>query len=186
MLKRGGEVNTTDIILKVVAAAGIISLALLAPNAAGMILKMFGTRKRKYNLPWYVNTRIQKLEERGLIKLENKNGHTFASLTPKGRLELNRQKMRDERTVPKKWDCKWRVIIFDIKEYRRATRNLLRKELAAFGFWKLQQSVWVSPYPCDEFITLLKADLKIGKDLLYLLVEEMENDRHLKKLFHLP
>src|SRR3989344_5509248 len=51
---------------------------------------------------------------------------------------------------------------------------------------KLQNSVWVYPYDCEDFISLLKADFKIGKDVLYIIVEKLENDWHLRKFFNLP
>lgn len=75
--------------------------------------------------------------------------------------------------------------MFDIKEPRRSVRDALRRELQAVGFVKIQHSVWAYPYPCEDFIALLKADLHVGKDILYLVVEEMENDYLLKKHFSL-
>ena len=53
------------------------------------------------------------------------------------------------------------------------------------GFVRLQDSVWVYPYDCEDLIVLLKADFKIGKDVLYMIVDEMEGDTHLRKEFGL-
>lgn len=39
------------------------------------------------------------------------------------------------------------------------------------------------PYDCEDLVTLLKADFKIGKELVYMIVENIEYDRDLKKLF---
>ena len=50
---------------------------------------------------------------------------------------------------------------------------------------RLQDSVWIYPYPCEDLINLLKADFKVGKDLLYLIVNFIENDKWLKRLFGL-
>ena len=76
--------------------------------------------------------------------------------------------------------------MFDIKEFRRRDRDLLRDELRNFGFQKLQASVWVSPRDATDIIPLLKADLGIGKDILYMTVESIENDPALRKQFGLP
>ena len=63
---------------------------------------------------------------------------------------------------PKKWDGKWRVIVFDIPEKSRLFRNILREHLRALKFYRLQQSVFVSPYPCEkqimELVTLYQAE----------------------------
>ena len=53
------------------------------------------------------------------------------------------------------------------------------------GFARLQDSVWVFPYDCENFITLLKAELKIGSAVLYMIVEHIENDKHLRAQFGL-
>ena len=57
--------------------------------------------------------------------------------------------------------------------------------LRDIGFIRLQNSVWVYPYDCEDLITLLKADFRVGKDVLYLVVEAMENDKEIRKHFRL-
>jgi DNA-binding transcriptional regulator PaaX len=74
-------------------------------------------------------------------------------------------------------------LIFDIPEYRKSTRDRIRETLRIIGFVRLQDSVWAYPYDCEDLITLLKADFKIGKDMLYLVVEAMENDASLRRHF---
>ena len=85
----------------------------------------------------------------------------------------------------KKWDGKWRVLIFDIPEKRKSVRNKIRQSLRTIGFMRLQNSVWIYPYDCEDFIILLKADFKIGKDVLYMIVEELEYDTPVKLYFGL-
>ena len=85
------------------------------------------------------------------------------------------------------WDGKWRVVIFDIREKRRLIRQKLRTLLSGAGMVRLQDSVWVHPYPCDEFVALLRANLKSGTcELLYFIAEGLESDRHLREHFNLP
>ena len=86
---------------------------------------------------------------------------------------------------PKHWDGKWRIVIYDLKERKRGLRDKLRNTLASFGFIRLQHSVWIYPYDCEDLIMLIKADFKIGKDILYLIVEKVENDIWLKRSFGL-
>ena len=101
-------------------------------------------------------------------------------------LDLNREKIKLVDTKPKKWDRRYRMVMFDIPERRNRIRKLLRFEMQEVGFLRIQDSVWVYPFDCEEFISLLKADLRIGKDVLYAVVEEIENDKWIRQHFNLP
>ena len=90
------------------------------------------------------------------------------------------------RSKSKRWDGQWRVVTFDIPEKRRSTRDRLRGYMQAYGFKKLQSSVWVFPYDCEEVLALIKAELRIGNAVLYMVVDEIENDRPLREHFRLP
>jgi len=54
------------------------------------------------------------------------------------------------------------------------------------GFVRLQDSVWVYPYDCEDFTALLKADLHIGREVIYIIAESIENDGWLREQFNLP
>lgn len=87
---------------------------------------------------------------------------------------------------PAFWDGKWRVVMFDIRERRRKVRSQLRSLLSNAGFLRLQDSVWIYPYPCDEFIGLVRAHLKSGTgEMLSFVAEALESDRPLREHFHL-
>ena len=75
--------------------------------------------------------------------------------------------------------------MFDIEESRNVLRNKIRKTLAAIGFLRLQNSVWIYPYPCENLIALLKADFQIGSELLYITADSIEYDIELRKSFDL-
>ena len=53
------------------------------------------------------------------------------------------------------------------------------------GFMRLQDSVWIYPYDCEDLLTLLKADFKVGRDMLYMVVDQLEYDVSLKVRFGL-
>ena len=77
------------------------------------------------------------------------------------------------------------MLIFDIPERRRGTRAQIRRTLLQLGFTRLQDSVWVYPYDCEDIVTLFKVDLRVGKDLLYMVVDKMEFDAPLRQRFGL-
>ena len=73
----------------------------------------------------------------------------------------------------------------DIKEEAVGLRRKIRNELIQFGFEKLQNSVWITPHDCEELIMLLKTDFGIGKDVLFIVADKVENEQELRKLFEL-
>ncbi len=169
-------------ILQTVAAAGIISLAVMAPNMPKAIprswLKAIFDRSKSSR-----NVAVSKLISQGYLAHEIRNGVRVLRITPRGQGYLAKLPRRIVVEKPRRWDGKWRLVIFDIKEPRRRTRDALRRELTAVGFRKLQDSVWAYPYPCEEYIAMLKADLCVGKDILYLIVDELEHEDALKQQF---
>src|SRR3989344_308486 len=172
--------NLQYAILQTVAAVGVLSIGLVAPNVIKALSKLGiipNNRQREY-----ITSSASKLVKRGLLFY---NGKKYC-LTPDGEKLLRRWKFADFKLEkPKKWDKKWRVIIFDIPEKKKNTRNYITTLFRQAGFLRLQDSVWVYPYNCEDVITLLKTDFGVGKYLLYLIVDELENDKHLREDFDL-
>jgi len=107
-------------------------------------------------------------------------------LTKEGEKVLRKWELADySLRRPKKWDGKWRMIIFDIPEKKRKVRKQIATLFNQAGFYRLQDSVWIYPYDCEDVIGLLKTDLGIGKDLLYIIANEIENDHRLRHEFGL-
>lgn len=168
------------IILSSVALAGIIGVGLVAPNVLGAMAKLGLLPHRRQRES--INRSRARMVEQGLLEYHDKK----LRLTPKGETVLRRLELSDYQiSKPKRWDGRWRVLIFDIPEKRRKLRDQVRGTLIDIGFIRAQDSVWIYPYDCEDLITLLKADFRIGKDLLYLVVEQMEYDAAYKKHFEL-
>lgn len=110
----------------------------------------------------------------------------FYEITETGERMLRRFQISDYKLKrPKKWDRKWRIIIFDIPERKRLSRDRIRSVFQTAGFYRLQNSVWVYPFDCEDTIGLLKTDFGVGKDVLYVIADEIENDKHLRNHFKL-
>src|SRR3989344_480073 len=137
----------------------------------------------------YQNKRaLGRLKEAGLVTFVEDEGRWYARATDKGKLFLVSKGLQEFMSPERKqkWDTYWRVVIFDIPEKRRKTRDRLRIFMESFGFIRLPDSVWVYPYDCEDILTLLKAELRIGSAVLYMLVAEIENDRGIREHFKLP
>lgn len=169
-------------ILYALAAAGGITMALVAPNAL-QVLEQFGWVKTKRNPYYTVNESVLRLQAGGFVKKDNRG---FLYLTPKGERRLSEFGVVGfHLKKPKQWDRKWRVVSFDIKEKKKGVREQLRTTLAAVGFIRLHRSVWVYPYDCYDLITLLKTDYEMGRGILYVVAEYIENDGVLRQRFNL-
>lgn len=176
------KIDYRKIILMTIATVGVLSVAVLAPNAL-QILKPFLKNKRKYNLKYYLNQKVKRLVDEGFIKINTENGKQSLSLTLKGERKLLYYQVTERKK--QKWDNKWRVVIFDVWENTRNKRDVLRMEIKNFGFIQLQRSVWIYPYNCLQFIELLKTDLSFGKNIRYMVVEKLDHDENLRKHFNL-
>ncbi len=128
------------------------------------------------------------LMRRGLISIKKKKNQIYISLTKKGELEAGKFWRINYLEVkkPKKWDGKWRVLIFDIPERMRIKREALRGKLKELGFFPLQKSVWVHPFPVERIVKILKEFFALDeKQIKVLLVEKIEKDGFLKDYFRL-
>src|SRR3989338_5719536 len=136
------EPTTTELLLLALKRVGNASLDILLGG------KVVDKKFRKVT---------ERLRRRNLIFGERQGKRITFELTDEGRVEADKIKLKLEMAKRKRWDGKWRIIIFDVPEKMRGKRDLLRKELIAFGFMQLQKSVWAYPYKLpEEFIDLWK------------------------------
>lgn len=85
-----------------------------------------------------------------------------------------------------RWDGRWRLVMFDIPERRKSDRERLRNLMTESGFKLFQESVWIFPYDCEDVITLLKIDMRLGNTVRYGIMEKLENDTAFRRMFDLP
>src|SRR3989338_8054702 len=96
-----------------------------------------------------VKSAASRLTKKGLVVY--KDGYHILTKAGKGILDkwhMSRYEIRQ----PKKWDKRWRIIIFDIPENKKLMRDQARNILREAGFQRLQDSVWVYPYDCEDVI----------------------------------
>lgn len=183
-MEKKEKIEVQQILLGILAAAGLISVALFAPNAI-QVLKLFNRKNKKYRSVHYINETLGRLKKKGWVTAERCDGQSRIRITKKGEWELLRYTMKEKHLSQKRWDGKWRVVVFDIKEKKRELRDKIREDIKSFGFLRLQDSVWVYPYECGDLIALLKVSCKIGKEVLYMVSEKIENDTWLRQEFRL-
>lgn len=168
-------------VLATVYGAGVLALAVAAPNALRLLSRSVSTKGL-----FSSKRAIDSLLEKRLIEFVDAGEKKKLQVTDLGTIYLARAIEKGQNMCKdEKWDGKWRIVIFDIPIKKRGLRNKIRGIIESFGFRRLQDSVWVSPYSREDLIVLLKAELKIGKDLLYIVADEIEYDKPIKQLFGL-
>lgn len=158
---------------------GIVSAVMVAPGLAKAIplLKKIDIAR--------INQELKRLHKRGLIEIiKRMNGVTTVKLTKKGKKKLARYQIDLlEIEKPQKWDGKWRITIFDIPVKKNFARELLRRKMKNLGFYKLQASVFVHPYPCYEVVKFLRDYFGVASEVEYLEVEKLESQNKLIEYF---
>lgn len=127
-------------------------------------------KKKKQDAPKEMTIRhsIWRLQKQGFVRRE---GGVY-NLTEKGR-KLARYIWSVKKTAEKKWDGKYRVVIFDIPEKERRWRDWFRQELYLLSYKKLQESVFISKLSLTpELVKEIKRK-KMGNCVNYLLVDKI-------------
>jgi CRISPR-associated endonuclease Cas2 len=176
--------NLRNAALIAIGTVGLIAVSAVVPNMFQILGRTGALTRLKYRSKGV----LARLKHKGEIEFVEKDGKKYVQLTELGEkiLNLDREKLKLIDNKPKRWDHRYRLVMFDIPEKRKNVRKLLRFEMQEVGFLRIQDSVWVYPFDCEEFIALLKAELRVGKDILYAVVEEIENDKWIRKHFNLP
>ena len=123
------------------------------------------------------------LKMRKLIKIVQKADGERALITPEGKTRAQKFILDGlEIKKPKRWDGKWRLVIYDIPEPRKKIRDSFRQHLKRLGFSEFQKSVCAIPYPCEEEVAAL-VNLMNLKDNARYLETRLSNDRDLRNEF---
>lgn len=180
--KKASKSEIAKMILAAVGFAGLTMIPIAGPItliAIAQELKIGIFAKRK------VSQSIGYLRNQELLGISEENGKTVIKLTKNGKRKLLKYQLDSLRIKkPKKWDRKWRAVIFDIPEKYKLGRECLRAKLKELGFCSLQKSVWVFPYPCEDEIDFIKELYEITPFVRILTVESIDIDKDLIKYFN--
>ncbi len=185
--KRSRRGSLESLLLRVLLAGGIMTVALAAPKVAALLKKEHIDAVLPPDPRQRLRETAARLARKGWVSFEEKNGRTQMRITRKGMREISRVNLGAYTIrAPSRWDERWRVVIFDIPEKRRVDRIRIRNLLVQLGFYRLQDSVWVHPYDCEEIITLIKAEYKFGTSVRYLVADVIEFENPIRTHFGLP
>lgn len=173
-------------LLKYLAFGGLLTLAMLSPTGGPKIVKSL-FKYLKYKVK-QMRASAYYLKKRGLVEfVKEDNDSVFIRITDNGKKYLRTFDI-DNMYLKKseKWDKRWRLVIFDVPEEQKQARNALRQKLRDLGFVKLQKSVWITPFSCNDEIRFLREIFNISFNVDIITATDIgHHEIKLKKLFNL-
>ncbi|WP_338598525.1 PaaX family transcriptional regulator C-terminal domain-containing protein [Sulfolobus tengchongensis] len=119
-----------------------------------VILKEFGFSEGA------IRAGLHRMKKAGLIdSIKREDKKISYKLSEKGMLRLLEGTRRVYEKIRRKWDGKWRLVVYNIPESNRELRDRLRRELKWLGFGMLAQSTWISPNPIEDTLKKFIKDL---------------------------
>ena len=175
-------------ILKATLIAGGVALILTSPIATRRLLKEIPKEIKKYKKKqlWRALYYLRSKNRIRIVK-ESDNGIEI-EITKVGKKHLTKLDFDNlSLTKPDSWDNKWRMVIFDIPEKRKVSREALRQKLKDLNMVKLQNSIWITPYPCEDEITFIKTVFNLSDRWLDVIISDNigTQEYQLRKLFGL-
>jgi DNA-binding transcriptional regulator PaaX len=182
--------NTVKTILRYLLTAGLVVVAASNPRFGSSLLRgamREYSRKNKYkrNNSQNFYSAFAYMRKNGLIDIEYRGRQMYFSLTNDGKKRAGRYKIDDLKIEkPKKWDGRWRILIFDIEDKQKLKREALRGKLKELELYQLQKSVWVCPYGFENEIKLLRDFFGLtDKEMKIITASDIENDKPLRDFF---
>lgn len=183
MDKRKVKDVISNIILPILGAGALLTVALVAPNIV-QILDINGNAHRLRHDR--VKRSLKLLEKKDCIRRASKRSEWDYTLTDTGK-KLLLKKHITQLTIqkPLRWDGKWRMVIFDIPENFNKARNALRWKLKQLGFHYLNLSVWIYPYECRDEINAIVDYYRVGRFVRYMRLEYFDGMEIMERHYRL-
>lgn len=174
-----------DGVLRALIITGMAGSLVIAPNAiqfGEVLLRHLDKRSKARN----AGVLLAYMAKKDLVKYDRlSDGNLYVMITDEGRRRTAKEAFNNINIpTPKQWDGRWRLVLFDIEESRRLARNAFTIKLRKLGFYKLQKSVWVYPYPCSNEITEIQKAYNLEHhDIVLAEVTSLNRETSLKEYF---
>lgn len=184
--------NVTDIALTVIGTAGLISLALVAPNMVMAIDKLFlrrgrGQRFTRKEKAIRISRGFYYMKQKGLVRMRMTKNDIKIFLTSLGKKRF--QKIDFDTLIvkkPVKWDGKWWQVAADIptEDYKWAA-DLFRRKIKEMKFFSLQRTLWFYPHDPRKEIEFIAKYFGIGHFVTVMEVSRLDADdeKRMRKFF---
>lgn len=175
-------------VLKLAGAGAFIAASFALPNLP-LALKPFIRNENEYeiwkrfNIP-YLKRTLRRLEKAKLVEIGEEKGMQVVKITDGGRRKILRYALDKIRIKkPKFWDGKWLLVAFDLPEKSAHIRQTFLAYLKDWGFYPLQESLYLHAFGCGKEIEFLREYLGIGEYIRIFQVTKIENDELFREFF---
>lgn len=174
-------------ILELLGAGIVLSTALLAPGAIGVFGKTYLMLQRT---PRSIRSKtLYDLKRRGYVQIDQGDEGASLVLTKKGKARLQKYQL-DELMIrrPRIWDGNWRIVFFDVPKKPPAlnrARDVFRGTLKRLGFAKIQKSVWIHPFSCEDEIAYVSEVYGLQPYVRIALAKAVTGEEQLRSKFDL-
>lgn len=168
---------TTQEVLKILAVGSLVFSSMLAPGlpiAVTGVVKAWKNFNRKD-----IGRIIKRLQKQQMLSIKEIDGKTIIEITDKGKRRLLEYDFENIELKVKKRDGKWRLIIFDIPENKKHSRDVFVRKLKQLNCIRLQDSVYVSAFPCKNEIDFLCNLLEISDFVSVVSLSKIERGEEL-------
>ena len=181
-MKKYDKGEIAEIVLRTLLAVGFIAFAIAMPNAV-QIFKYFDPKNARDRAR--IKNSVIRLERAGFVKRKDGKGGVFM-LTEKGREKAMRYALAQMKIVEqKKWDKKWRLVMFDVPEKKKQARRAINFALKRLGLIQYQKSVFITPFQCEKEIDFVGECFGIRDNIRIITATEVEKVASLKKVFNI-
>lgn len=177
-LKNEKFLGLSKIILVSLLAIGVVTFAAAFPG----VLRIFQPFLKRYKRKDVQKTKnvLSALKSRKLINIDFTSEGWVISLTERGRKKALKCYLKTISVKYKKWDGRWRVVIFDIPTKLNRKRDALREFLKHMGFKELQKSVYISPYLCQKEVEAILEYLQLKSYVKFFEADFLSEDKKLR------
>lgn len=177
-----------DEIIRFGALGTLITAAAVAPNIVQVFGKPLAKLSKRLDEREY--ERNIRRETQRVIRYMKQNGYLAGDyehglqLTNKARKRLEKVEFDSMHTTPqKRWDKKWRIVIYDVPQNQKSARDALASCLRRYGYFQLQKSTWITPFPCRDDIAAIAAHFGVDNFVTYFEAVHLDNQRVLISRF---
>jgi len=181
----GAKVTQITLCVLAIASVPVLVFIAAAMGNAVQVFKQFESSKRFSKRQ--IQNSFTHLQRQKLIEyVADKSGKTIVKITKKGESRLGTFAIDlIEIKQQKKWDRKWRLVMFDIPMRFTKGREALRFHLKKLNFFQFQKSAWIYPYPCEDEIMFISDFFGVGKYVEILTTKNLLREKKIKKYFGL-
>lgn len=168
---------TSKEVLKIIAIGGAIGISMVLPQAP--IAFSFISKEWKKYKSRDLGHVVRRFIKQEVVSISERNGKQIIKLTEKGKQRLLEYDFDKLELIARKRDGFFRVIIFDIPEDKKKNREVFRRKLQELGFIRMQDSVFVSAFPCKDEIDFICNYLNISKYVTMFSINKVERGEEL-------